>query len=160
LWHPSKFQRVSSLALVTAATSLNGGQPNFARFWPSHGLVHYIYIFGGGVLSPDGILPSAKFTLRPSLAFSYIGSVTSRHSSSGHQPNCGVVRGMELQNFRRGCHLYSAGRPSRWGSAHILVLSTLHTQLECGPMANLMVALPNICGALCSTPQSLADAHY
>jgi len=24
----------------------------------------------------------------------------------------------------------------------------------------VMVALPNICGALCSTPQSLADAHY
>ena len=29
-------------------------------------------------------------------------------------------------------------------------------KLECGPMPNLMVALPNIGGALCSTPQSLA----
>jgi len=27
-------------------------------------------------------------------------------------------------------------------------------ELECGPMPNLMVALPNIGGALCSTPQS------
>jgi len=35
-----------------------------------------------------------------------------------------------------------------------------HKKLECGPMPNLMVALPNIGGALCSTPQSLADAHY
>jgi len=35
-----------------------------------------------------------------------------------------------------------------------------HNQLECGPMPNLMVALPNIGGALFSTPQSLADAHY
>jgi len=35
-----------------------------------------------------------------------------------------------------------------------------HVKLECGPMPNLMVALPNIGGALCSTPQSLADAHY
>jgi len=26
--------------------------------------------------------------------------------------------------------------------------------------ANVMVALPNIGGALCSTPQTLADAHY
>ena len=26
--------------------------------------------------------------------------------------------------------------------------------------ANVMVALPNIGGALCSTPQSLADDHY
>jgi len=35
-----------------------------------------------------------------------------------------------------------------------------HVKLECVPMPNLMVALPNIGGALCSTPQSLADAHY
>jgi len=27
-------------------------------------------------------------------------------------------------------------------------------------MHNVMAALPNIGGALCSTPQSLADAHY
>jgi len=33
-------------------------------------------------------------------------------------------------------------------------------KLECGPMPNVMVALPNIGVALCSTPQSLADAHY
>jgi len=33
-------------------------------------------------------------------------------------------------------------------------------KLECGPMPNVMVALPNIGGALCSMPQSLADAHY
>jgi len=32
--------------------------------------------------------------------------------------------------------------------------------LECGPMPNVMVALPNTGGALCSTPQSLADAYY
>jgi len=31
LGHPSKFQRVSRLGFVTAETSLNGGQPNFAR---------------------------------------------------------------------------------------------------------------------------------
>jgi len=27
-------------------------------------------------------------------------------------------------------------------------------------MPNVMATLPNIGGALCSTPQSLADAHY
>jgi len=31
---------------------------------------------------------------------------------------------------------------------------------KCGPMPNVMAALPNIGGALCSTPQSLADAQY
>ena len=35
-----------------------------------------------------------------------------------------------------------------------------YIKLECGTMPNLMVALPNIGGALCSMPQSLADAHY
>jgi len=34
------------------------------------------------------------------------------------------------------------------------------TILECGPMPNLMVALPNIGGVLCLTPQSLPGAHY
>ena len=33
-------------------------------------------------------------------------------------------------------------------------------QLECGTMPNVMAVLPNMGGALCSTPQSLADAHY
>jgi len=32
-------------------------------------------------------------------------------------------------------------------------------KLECGPVPNVMAALPNIAGALCSTPQSLAGAH-
>jgi len=43
----------------------------------------------------------------------------------------------------------------------ITILVTLKNfKLECGPMPNVMAALPNIGGALCSTPQSLADAHY
>ena len=37
---------------------------------------------------------------------------------------CGVVQGMDSRNIRRGRHLYSAGRPSRWASAHIRVLSS------------------------------------
>ena len=40
-------------------------------------------------------------------------SVTARHSSSGRQPNFAALN--------RGCHLYLAGRPSRWALAHILV---------------------------------------
>jgi len=46
-------------------------------------MVHYIYILGA--LAPNGILSDAVFTLRPSLAFWYIGSVTARHWSSGRQ---------------------------------------------------------------------------
>jgi len=54
-----------------------------------------------------------KFTLRPNLAFSYIGSVSARYSSRGRQSN--------FAPLSRGRHLYSAVRPSRWVSAHILV---------------------------------------
>jgi len=48
---------------------------------------YVIYTFSEP-LAPDGILPGAKFTLRPSLVFSFIGSVTAQQSSSGHEPNC------------------------------------------------------------------------
>jgi len=82
--------------------------------WPSPGLVHYTYIHFWGLLPSNGILPHAKFTLPPSLAFSYIGSVTARHSSSQRQAN-------RRQTFSRGRHLHSAGWPSRWATAHILV---------------------------------------
>ena len=84
LGHPSKLQRVSRLGFVTAPTSLNGGQPNFVRClavsWTGTLYTHF-----PGLLPRNGILPRAKFTLRPSLVFSYIGSVTAWHSSSGHQ---------------------------------------------------------------------------
>jgi len=49
-------------------------------------VVHCVYTFSG-LLPPDRILLGTKFTLRPSVAFAYIGSVTAQHSSSGHQPN-------------------------------------------------------------------------
>ena len=44
-----------------------------------------------------------------------LGSVTARHSSSGHQPNFAALN--------RGRHLYSAGQPSRWALAHISSLN-------------------------------------
>ena len=43
-----------------------------------------LYIHFWGLLSPNGILPGAKFTLHSSLVCSYIGSVTAWHFSSGH----------------------------------------------------------------------------
>jgi len=50
-----------------------------------------LYIHFREILPSVKILPGAKFTLRLSLAFLYIGSVTALHSSSGRQPNSGVV---------------------------------------------------------------------
>jgi len=42
----------------------------------------------------------------------------------------------------------------------LVLMSVTVTKLEYGPMPKVMAALLNIGGALCSTPQSLADAHY
>ena len=43
--------------------------------WPSPALVYYIYIFGGSCPPTEFFQPAAKFTLHPSLAFYYIGSI-------------------------------------------------------------------------------------
>jgi len=51
-----------------------------------------------GDLALNGILPRAKFTLRPNFAFRYIGSATARQWASVKL--CGMVQGMELRNFR------------------------------------------------------------
>jgi len=57
-----------------------------------------VYIFSAA-LAYNGILPGAKFTLRPSLALSYIGIVTARHSNSGRQTNFAALsRGRHLFN--------------------------------------------------------------
>jgi len=53
---------------------------------------------------------------------SRLGSLTARHSSTGRQPHFAALN--------RGRHLYSAGRPSRWAFAHILVLQILHGPLS------------------------------
>jgi len=45
-----------------------------------------------------------------------------------------------------------SGTPANFNGFRVLA--------ECGPVPNVMAALPNIGGALCSTPQSLADARY
>jgi len=113
LGHLNKFQRVSCLGFVTAPTSLNRDQPRcLAISWAGTLCIHF-----RGSYPPNGILPDAKFTLRPNLAFSHIGGVAVWHWSSGRHPNFAA--------FSRGRHLYSSGRPSRWASTHILVLNKM-----------------------------------
>jgi len=79
--------------------------------WPSSGLVHYIYIFRGSC-PPDRILHGAKFQVSclPILAALLHGTR--------------AVCISETATLSRGRQVYSAGRPSCWTSAHILVLSS------------------------------------
>ena len=80
-----------------------------------------VYIFGGSC-------PLTEFRhVQNSLCVQALRSPTLAallHGTpaAGSVKLCGVVQGMELRNFRKGRQLYSAGRPSRWASAHILVL--------------------------------------
>jgi len=75
--------------------------------------------------------------------------------------NCPFASGPPSKSWFLGCtRVYN---PWTW---HVDWFSgfcrahNLDRQLECGPMPNVMVALLNIGDALCSMPQSLADAHY
>ena len=93
--------------------SLNGSQPNFAwclaDTWAGRLYIHF-----------RRLLPITEFCqVQNSLCIlqvlrSPIGSVTARQSSSGREPNFAALS--------TGRHLYSAGRPSRWALAHILVI--------------------------------------
>ena len=85
---PQQFQQVSRLGFVTAPMSLDRGSAKLCTmfFFPFPGLVRYLYIFGGSCPVRE-FSTSAVLTLQPSLAFSYIGIVTARHLSSGHETN-------------------------------------------------------------------------
>jgi len=79
---PANFNRVRVLASLLQRRCSTEVHQTLHDVWPSAGLVYYIHF--RGLLPPNGILPGAKFTLRPSLAFACFGSVTAQHSSSGH----------------------------------------------------------------------------
>jgi len=127
LGQPSKFQRVSRLAFVTAATSLTRGQPmnqTLHDVWPSPGLVAWytIYTFSGALAPRQNFVRwKIHFTSKSCLLLYWQRYCTSLQQRASVKL-CGVVQRMELSNVRRGRHLYSAGRTSRWASAHILVI--------------------------------------
>jgi len=63
----------------------------------------------------------AKFTMSKSCVLLYWQRHCTPLQLRASAKLCGVKQGMKLRNFRRGRHLYSAGRPSVWAPAHILV---------------------------------------
>jgi len=85
LGHPTNFNGFRVLALLLQRCRSPEANQTLHDVWPSPGLLEYIYIyiyfFFRGLLPPDGISPHAEFSFRPSLVFSYIGSITAQHSS-------------------------------------------------------------------------------
>ena len=90
--------------------------------WPSSGLVRYIYTFGGSCplaefsLVQNSLYVLVLHSLKLILA-ALLQCMALRQRALAKL--CSVVQGMESRNFRRGCHLCLAGRPSRWTSAHM-----------------------------------------
>jgi len=93
---PQQISTGFAFGFVAAPTSLNGDQQNFAGClvvsWAGTLHIHF-----WGLLSTKGILPGAKFTLRPSLAFSYIGSVSHGTRAAAVSQTLWRVQGMELR---------------------------------------------------------------
>jgi len=76
------------------------------------------------------------------------------------KPNCqnlkiAISRKPYIRSVQNLMTKLTPSTAGRWWSIRVV-----YEILECGPMPNMMVALRNIGCALCSTPQSLADAHY
>jgi len=86
--------------------------------------------------------------LRPVFSASRVQQVSDLHFKCALRPPC--VEVWQTSNLRR----------LRLGEEKKERKTERKNKLECGPMPKVMVALPNIGGAPCSTPQSLADAHY
>ena len=115
---PANFNRFRVLVLLLQRRRSPEANQALRDVWPSHG-----YIFGGSC-------PLTEFRhVQNSLCIQVMCSpifATLLHSTpaAGSSKLCGMVQGMELRNFRRD--LYSAGRPSRWASDHILVVFILY----------------------------------
>jgi len=88
--------------------------------WPSPGLVRYIYIFGAFAPRRNFAMCNSHFASK-SCVLLYWQRYCTAFEQRASAKTCGSLQGMELRNFRRGRHLHSARRPSRWTSVHILV---------------------------------------
>jgi len=125
VWGTSaNFNGFCILASLLHRRRLTAANQTLHNVWPSPGMVHYIYIFGGSC-------PLTEFCqLQNSLCVQVFRSPILAALLHGTRA-AGVIQrlrrgiqGMELRNVRKRRHLYSEGRPSCWVSAHILAYSS------------------------------------
>jgi len=119
---PANFNEFRVLASLLERRRSSEANQTLHDIWRSPGLLHYIYIFGGPCPLTEfrQVLNSlcVQVMRSPILAALLHGTRAAAVSQT-------LRRGTRnaLCNFRRRRHLYSAGWPSRWASAHILVQS-------------------------------------
>jgi len=126
---PANFSGFRFLASLLQWCRLPEANQTLHNVWRSPGPVHYIYIFGGSCPLME-FCPVQNWLTFKSCILQYCQHYCTALQQQASAKLYGVVQGMELRNFRRGRHLYSAGRPSRWASAHILVLHCYGRPME------------------------------
>ena len=123
--HPSKFQRFSRLVFFTASTSLNWGQPIFARClavsWAGTRYIHF-----------QGLLPLTEFCQVQNSLCVCVLLYWQRYCTALEQCEsaklCGIVITPErhfrdfLNSIQQRAPYVFEGRPTRWASAHIVVI--------------------------------------
>jgi len=134
LGHSSKFQRISRLGFITAPTSLNGGQPNFARCLAvSWAGTLYIYILGGSC-------PLMEFCqVQNSLCGQVSRSPVLAAIMHGTGTLCGVVQGMESRNFRSSSFWTEGATYIPWAAITFGIVP--HSSLFCFCAANHIIVI-------------------
>jgi len=127
---PANFNRFRVLpSLLQRRRSPNANQTLY-DVWPSPVLLHYIYTFGCSC-SLTEFCPVQNSLYVQVLRSRVLAALLHGTPAAGvSQTLRRGIQVIELPNFRRGRHVYSAGCPSRWASAHILVVFVLETNLR------------------------------
>ena len=109
---PANFNRFPVLASLMQRHRSTEANQTLQDVWPSPGLVHCtLYMHFRGLLSPNGILPGAKFTASKSCILLYWQRCCMVLEQWASAKLCGVQQEV----------------PSHWASAHILVSTVLLT---------------------------------
>jgi len=118
---PANFNECRVLASLLQRRRSLGANQTLHDVWLSPGLVRCTYIYGESCPLTEFCQVQNSLCVQvlrsPILAARYCTALEQRSSAK----ICGMLQGMELRNFRRRRHLYSAWRPSRLVLAHILV---------------------------------------
>ena len=127
LGHPCKFQSVSRLGSLRQRRRSPEANQTLHNVWPSPALVQCIYIFGGSCPLTEFCQVQCSITSKSCVLLNWQSYCTTLQQR-GSAKLCGVVQGMELRNFHRGRHLYSAGCFLFKGFIFVCLLTSLKVQ--------------------------------